>query len=198
MECAMTEAPAHPEATGSSPWWREWPVLLLLALIFFGYVYRAADVSMRGEEPRRAEVAREMIERGDWVLPRYQGTPFYSRPPLHNWLIAASFLGVGERSAWAARLPSLAATLLTVLLLYGYGRTFLSRAGAFAAAAVYATFGEVFQIGRTAETEAVFILLVSGSLLTWHWGVVRQWPAWWTWSLGYAFIALGGLTKGPQ
>ena len=41
-------------------------------------------------------------------------------------------------------------------------------------------------------------MFVSGSLLTWHCGMVRRWPATCTWSLGYAFMALGGLTKGPQ
>jgi 4-amino-4-deoxy-L-arabinose transferase-like glycosyltransferase len=194
----MTESPAPQTVSTPRPWWLEWEMLLLIGLVLFGYVYRASDMSMRGEEPRRAEVAREMIERGDWVMPRYQGTPFYSRPPLHNWLIALSFLGVGEYSPFAARLPSLLATLVIVLMIYGYGRTFLSRTGALAAAAAYATFGEMLQMGRQAETEAVFIMLVTGSLLVWHWGIVRGWPAAWTWSLGYAFMALGGLTKGPQ
>ena len=42
---------------------------------------------------------------------------------------------------------------------------------------LYATFGEIFQTGRMAETESVFILFVGGALLVWHWGVVRHWPA---------------------
>ena len=181
-----------------SSWWREAEVLLLLLVVAFGYFYRASEMSMRGEEPRRALVAVEMIDRHDWVVPRDQEAPFLSRPPLHNWLIALSFLGLDERDVFGARLPSLLATLFTSLLLYGYGRTFLSRTGALAAGIAYATFGEIFQTGRMAETEAVFILLVSCSVLLWHWGVVRNWPAAITWGLGYGLMALAGLTKGPQ
>src|SRR2546423_9438718 len=48
------------------------------------------------------------------------------------------------------------------------------------------------------EAEAVFVLFVGGSLLTWHCGMVRRWPPVCAWSLGYALMALGGLTKGPQ
>jgi 4-amino-4-deoxy-L-arabinose transferase-like glycosyltransferase len=201
-----------PSATDSSPisasacsspisasaWWREWQLYLLVLLVMLGYFWRASAMSMRGEETRRALVSVEMIDRDDWVIPRDQGELFLSRPPLHNWLIALSYLGLGERDVFGARLPSLAATLLTVLLLYGYGRTFLSRNGALAAAAAYATFGEIFQTGRMAETEAVFILFVSASLLVWHWGMVRNWPALVTWSAGYALMALAGLSKGPQ
>ena len=59
------------------------------------------------------------------------------------------------------RFPSLLATLLTTLMIYGYGRTFLSRLGALAAAASFATLADMFQMGRQAETEALFILLVA-------------------------------------
>jgi 4-amino-4-deoxy-L-arabinose transferase-like glycosyltransferase len=187
-----------PASNSASAWWREWQLLLLVLLVILGYFWRASAMSMRGEETRRALVAVEMIDRDDWVVPRDQGELFLSRPPLHNWLIALSYLGLGERGVYGARLPSLVATLLTVLLLYGYGRTFLSRSGALAAAAAYATFGEMFQTGRMAETEAVFILFVSSSLIVWHWGMVRNWPALATWSAGYALMALAGLTKGPQ
>ena len=88
--------------------------------------------------------------------------------------------------------------LLTVLLIYGYSRTFLTRLGAFAGAAAFATFGEMFQMGPEAETEPVFIFLVTASLLLWHWGWVRRWPAALTWSAGYGFMALAVLAKGPQ
>jgi 4-amino-4-deoxy-L-arabinose transferase-like glycosyltransferase len=83
-------------------------------------------------------------------------------------------------------------------LIYAYGRTFLSRTGAFTAAVAYPSMGQVLQIGRLAETEGLFTLLVAGSLLVWHWGYTRGWPAWQTWSAGYALAALAGLTKGPQ
>src|SRR5262249_1546129 len=104
----------------------------------------------------------------------------------------------GDWGAWAVRFPSLLATLLCTLLAYGYARTFLSRLGALTAGAAFATLGEMFQMGRQAETEALFILLLSAALLTWHWGLVRRWPTALTWALGYGLMALGALTKGAQ
>ena len=58
--------------------------------------------------------------------------------------------------------------------------------------------GQVLQLGRLAETEAQFTAAVCASLLLWHWGYLRNWPAWFTWSLGGALAAFAGLIKGPQ
>jgi 4-amino-4-deoxy-L-arabinose transferase-like glycosyltransferase len=170
----------------------------LLALVGIAYFIRAGALPARGEEPRRAQIAREMVDRGDPVVPREQGEPFRVRPPLQNWLIAASCLACGSWGAWPVRLPSLLATVLTTLLIYGYSRTFLSRLGALSAAVAFATFADMFQMGRQAETEALFTLLVSGSLLTWHWGLMRRWPDALTYASGYSLMALAMLTKGLQ
>jgi 4-amino-4-deoxy-L-arabinose transferase-like glycosyltransferase len=48
------------------------------------------------------------------------------------------------------------------------------------------------------ESEAVFTLLVSASLLVWHLGYMRGWKPVATWSLGFACAALAALVKGPQ
>lgn len=180
------------------PWWREAEVVWLVVLVLVAYFSRAGVLPLRGEEPTRAQIAREMVERGDWIVPREQGEPFLIRPPLQNWLIAASCLALGNWGAWPVRFPSLVAMLLTTLLIYGYCRTFLTRLGALGAGVAFATMVDVFQMGRQAETEALFTLLVSGSLLVWHWGVVRRWPATWTSASGYGLMALAMLTKGIQ
>jgi 4-amino-4-deoxy-L-arabinose transferase-like glycosyltransferase len=57
---------------------------------------------------------------------------------------------------------------------------------------------DMFKMGLYAETEAIFTLLVSASLLGWHWGVLRGWPHGRCFALGYAFMALATLTKGIQ
>jgi 4-amino-4-deoxy-L-arabinose transferase-like glycosyltransferase len=179
-------------------WWREREVLLLLLVVVLAYLVRLNAVSLRGEEPRRAQVAFEMLQRDGWIVPREQGEPFLSRPPFHNWLIALSSLLCGTREPWALRLPSVLALLATSLLLYGYARTCCSPSGALAAAMAFVTLGEMFTTGCQAETEMVFIALVSASLLLWHWGEARGWPEMMTWVVCYLCVALGVLTKGPQ
>src|SRR5438128_12114215 len=81
----------HPSQASPRPcWWREAEVAILILLVAAAYFVRLNDVSMRGEEPRRAQVAFEMMQRSDWLVPREQGDPFLSRPPLQNWPIAGS------------------------------------------------------------------------------------------------------------
>jgi 4-amino-4-deoxy-L-arabinose transferase-like glycosyltransferase len=193
----LTAIPGEVSSPGR-PWWREAEVGWLVVLVAVAYFSRAADLPLRGEEPTRAQIAFEMIQGNDWIVPREQGDIFLIRPPLQSWVIAASSLTFGERGPWAVRFPSLLATLLTTLLIYGYSRTFLSRGGALAAGLAFATLGEMFQTGRQAETEALFILLVSSSLLVWHWGQVRQWPPALAWVAGYGLMSLAMLTKGLQ
>src|SRR5260370_21115115 len=73
----------------SPPWWREPEIAVLIVLVVAAYFLRLGDVTLRGEEMRRALVGFEMMENGDWIVPRVQGDPLLSRLPLQNWLIAA-------------------------------------------------------------------------------------------------------------
>src|SRR5262245_17430544 len=83
------------------PWWREAEVAGLCLLVVVAYFLRAGELPIRGEEPTRAQTAREMVERGDWLVPREQGEPFLIRPPLQFWVIAGTCVTVGSWSEWA-------------------------------------------------------------------------------------------------
>jgi 4-amino-4-deoxy-L-arabinose transferase-like glycosyltransferase len=183
---------------GQPRWWLEIELALLVLLVVGAYFTRMTALSVRGEESRRGLIAREMLASGDWIVPRCQGIPLFSRPPLQNWLIAAVASARGEVDLVALRFPSDCAVLLTVILIYGYARSMLTRLGALCAAAAYASMGQVVELGRTGETDALFTLFVSGSLLVWHVCHVRGVSPFKTWCLGYLFAALGTLTKGPQ
>ena len=188
---------------GTRPWWRlwlRWEVGLLVLLVLGIYFTRLTHLPVCGEESRRATVGLWMKSSGDWVVPRQQGDPFFmsSRPPLQNWIIAGLGLVRGRVDPAAVRLPSTVAVLLTVLLVYGYASTFLSRLGAFAAGLVHATLVQVMQLGRLGETDALFTLFLGGALLAWHAGFVRKWPATCTWCIAYLMVALATLTKGAQ
>ena len=98
----------------------------------------------------------------------------------------------------AIRLPSVVAIVLTSLVVYGYTRALVSGFAAFVAALAYASMGQVLQIGRMGESEAVFALFVSALLFVWHLGYSRGWSPLVTWSLGFACAVLAALVKGPQ
>ncbi len=194
----MENNSSQADTVRSARFWRE-PELWLLVLVAAGtYLTRLDALPIRGEEPRRARVAYEMLTTGDWIVPRQQGDIYLSRPPLANWLIAGAGYFRQEIDSVAVRLPSALATVLTSILIYAYCRAWLTRLGAFAAGVAFSTTAMVIELGRLGETEAVFTLLVSASLLLWHWGYERGWSPAATWCLGYALAALAGLTKGPQ
>jgi 4-amino-4-deoxy-L-arabinose transferase-like glycosyltransferase len=180
------------------PWWLEWEVGLLIVLVSVLYFARLDTLTIRGEESRRARVAVEMIDSGDWLVPRQQGQLYFSRPPLQNWAIAAVGLIRGKVDTLAIRLPSVLAVLGVVLLIYGYGRTFLSRTASLGAAVAFASMVQVVELGRLGETDMLFTLFVSGSLLVWHWGHTRGWAPIRMWTAAYLLVALGTLAKGPQ
>ncbi len=179
-------------------WWREQELLFVLLIAIPAFCLRLNALPLFGEEPRRALIAREMVESGDWLVPGTQRVFLPSRPPLQNWLIAIAGLAIGSIDIWAARLPSILSTLAVAVMIYGYLRQQNRPLGSMAGALSFLTMLLVLEFGRSAETEAVFTVFVAASLLLWHWGWINRWPAVWMWSVGYGCAALGMLTKGLQ
>lgn len=99
---------------------RVW-LLLTLAIIAF-YFYGLGHMPFVGpDEPRYAQVAREMLLRGDLITPTLGGHTWFEKPPLLYWMIMVSFrlFGVSE---WAARLGPAISGLLTVFAIFWAGR----------------------------------------------------------------------------
>jgi 4-amino-4-deoxy-L-arabinose transferase-like glycosyltransferase len=186
-------------ASSRRPAWLAPELYLILAVGAAIYGSRISALTIRGEEPRRARVAYEMMESGNWFVPTQQGRLFADRPPLGAWLMSASTqLCGGRMSTFAVRLPTIVATILTAVAVWLYTRRFLSPAGAVAAACIFLSFGQVLQLGRVAECEAVFISLVATALLGWHALYSDGRRPWIVWTWGYAWAALACLSKGPQ
>ena len=80
------------------------PVKVALAALAFVAYFAGLTLPLMGpDEPRYAQVAREMLERGDWITPTLGGTLWFEKPVLLYWLekIAYHIFGVNE---FAARL----------------------------------------------------------------------------------------------
>ena len=96
-------------------------VLLLLAIVAV-YFYGLGHLPLVGpDEPRYAEVAREMFLRHDLITPTLGGHTWFEKPALLYWLMILSFklFGVSE---WAARLPAAISGVLTVAAVFVIGR----------------------------------------------------------------------------
>ena len=82
------------------------------------------------DEGRYAEIPREMMVRGEWVVPYLQAEPYLDKPPLLYWLVTLSYRAFGTH-VWAARLVPALAIHLCVLLTYLFGRRILGERAAF-------------------------------------------------------------------
>jgi 4-amino-4-deoxy-L-arabinose transferase-like glycosyltransferase len=83
--------------------------LLLCGVIWFaGLEYRGLFMP---DEGRYADIAREMLDSGDWVTPRLNGLKYFEKPPLQYWATAGAFAAFGV-DEWTARLwPALTGLL---------------------------------------------------------------------------------------
>ncbi len=125
---------------------------ILLALLLFVDVHGAVLVSP--DEPRYAEIPREMIATGDYITPHLNGAVYFEKPPLLYWANALSMRVFGE-TPFAARLPTrLAAVGTALLLVVGLGATAAGAWGWWAAAA-FLSCPLVFALGRVNLTDGV-------------------------------------------
>lgn len=78
-----------------------WTLLAVFLLVWFYML--GSRVLVPTDEARYAEMAREIVATGDWVTPRLNGIKYFEKPPLQNWVTAATYevFGLGD---WQARL----------------------------------------------------------------------------------------------
>jgi 4-amino-4-deoxy-L-arabinose transferase-like glycosyltransferase len=151
----------------------------------------------RGEEGRRTLPAVTMVKTGDWLVPHVAGRPYYQKPPLINWLVAASFLLTGEQSERSARLPSAVSVLAFASLLVWFPGAWPRREARLIAAVFFLTTFTVIENGRQIEIEAVYITLTSMAILSWLFLWANARSKWGLWLIPSVFLTCGMLTKGP-
>ena len=170
-------------------------LVLVWAII---YLPGLGSLDLSHEEPRRALPALHMLATGDWLVPRVSAEPYLSKPPLVNWLIAASIAVTGHASEWSVRLPSVLATLgLAAVLLNVAGAAWLGVQGGFCAALLFLVNFTMLETGRLAEIEAVYIAVTGVAIVVWLAAWARGSGPWWLWLLPVPCLALGMLAKGP-
>lgn len=127
----------------------------------------------------RAEIyfmdgARSMVERGDFVVPFFQGRPFFDKPILTYGLMASVFEALGP-SAFAARLVPALAALLVVLSTVLLGRRLFGERTGLVAGVVLTTTLAFVAFGRTAMSDMLLTLWTTVAVLLAAW--VLRWPS---------------------
>lgn len=145
------------------------------------------------DEPRYAQIAREMLARHDWVTPVLNGVPWLEKPVLYYWgaMISYSIFGVSD---WAARLPSAVLASAMVFAAYFFMRRF--RPGSqLDSALIVASLAGVIGFARAASTDMPLAATFTIAMLSWYAWFETQRKFWLAGC--YIFLALGTLAKGP-
>jgi 4-amino-4-deoxy-L-arabinose transferase-like glycosyltransferase len=117
------------------------------------------------DEPRYAQVAREMVDGGDWVLMHVNGKTYEDKPPLFFWLIAfSSYLWQGLTS-FSARFPSAFFGTLTALLTFFLGKKLYGLRTGFLSALILTTSFEFAYLSIRANIDATLTFFTTASLL---------------------------------
>ena len=149
--------------------------LLLLSFYLLAYLLPlgARDLFLP-DEPRYAEIPREMITSGDWTVPHFNGVRYFEKPVLGYWVHAGSLLLFGENN-FAVRFPSALAVGLSAILIF-----FLVRKARwdqqkedrqfapYVAALIFLTSVEVFAVGNTAVLDSLFSFFLTACIVAFY------------------------------
>lgn len=173
------------------------PFLLAMVLLFlFLFTLSWRPLSMP-DEGRYPEIAREMLNTGDFITPRVNGALFLDKPPLYYWLQAASYQMFGV-SSWSIRFfPALTGAGFC-LGVYYFARRFYDSRMAWLSAALMATNPLFFGASQYSNMDLEVAVWISASVLSFVTAVgegllptARRW-----FLFAYLFAALAILTKG--
>jgi 4-amino-4-deoxy-L-arabinose transferase-like glycosyltransferase len=179
--------------------------LLLIFCVLLYFINLGRWDLWNPDEPRYGQVAREIVQGGDWVLMHNNGKMYTDKPPFFFWAIAfSSFLWHGFTS-FSVRFPSAFFATLTVLLTYFLGiRLFAPRSGLLSGL-ILATSAEFAYLATRANIDATLTFFTTAALFCFV-----QWCQWKEQNEGapkdirrhsiygfYIAMALATLTKGP-
>jgi len=165
------------------------------AAIFFGCIFSPPSL-MDDVDAVQAQIARNMLQSGDWVTARLDGVKYLEKSPLKYWMIAVSFLIFGVHD-WSARLPLALSTVLLAWVTARFGAwAFGQRAGLYAGLVVATSVG-IFLFTRFLIPDVILTLMITLAV----WGLLRaleeEEPHPRAWAMVFwAGMAVGLLLKG--
>ncbi|HKD78267.1 MAG TPA: glycosyltransferase family 39 protein [Candidatus Angelobacter sp.] len=172
--------------------------LIVIASIIFLAGIMSPPALMDDVDAVHAQIGRNMIQSGDWVIPHLDGVAYMEKAPLPYWLIAISYLLFGVHD-WVARIPTALAAILLCWTTARYGRWAFGRQAGFYAGLVLATCIGLFLFTRILIPDVMLTLTTCVCFLAFQRALnedgeelhPRRWAA-----LLAASMAVGVLLKG--
>ena len=174
-------------------------VLLFLGSVAFHLAGTWSLPLIDRDEPRFAEASREMMERGDYVVPYFNNHFRFDKPPLTYWAQVASYRVFGDND-FAARFPSVIAAALTALAIFAWGSAIEGEKLGIWAAIIFSLSLQTFIHAKAAVADMWLVLFMTLAFRG-GWELLgnghatggrRKW--WW---IFYPALACAFLAKGP-
>ncbi|HZL36455.1 MAG TPA: glycosyltransferase family 39 protein [Tepidisphaeraceae bacterium] len=170
-------------------------VLVLLAAAAVYLVGNSRIGLWDRDEPRYAQCSRQMLDSGDWVVPRLYDNLRAAKPPLIYWCQLAAMSAFGE-NAFAARVPSVLGMLATLIVLAIALRRQCGREMAFWTIFILSSSALAIMAAKICLTDSVLVLFTTIAQIC----LFLMWRGNRSWAVAIAMAAalgLGGITKGP-
>lgn len=178
---------------------KDFVLLFILALILFlGYFmflgsYPLLDV----DETRYVDMARSMLQSGNFLTLYLNGDYFFEKPPLYFWIECVAFKMFGGVNELTARLPIVLLSLLPLGLLFGLCKKIKNIRYAFITCAVLLTSLEYILITKIAILDSVLTSFVTSAVLCYFYTFFTDnKKKKYFWCLTYIFTGLAVMAKG--
>lgn len=184
--------------TTARPWFYiPWKHLLVILICgYFLFFFRIGEHDLwNPDEARYAQVAREMLHSGDWIVLHLNGKIYTEKPPLYFWSAAVLSRPFGDVSETTARLPSALAVLFTLLVTYLLGGALIGQRGALLGTLAMATTAQFIWIGRIGVLDMLMALFILTALALFYAGYERRNAI--LYLSGFLSLAPAALSKGP-
>jgi 4-amino-4-deoxy-L-arabinose transferase-like glycosyltransferase len=192
VEPVLAAAPARWPANLLKPLY-VWLAILLPVFYFFRNlgIYPLRD----NNEGLYAEIAREMLETGNFIIPHLDGVPYIEKPPLLYWLMALSMSLFGQ-SAASARLASAGAMFCLTIAMFVFCRRFGSGRPGIYSCLILSSAVPAVLVSRSILFDPLLTALLGGCLLSfllWYEIRSRRWLFASALLLALAVLAKGGI-----
>jgi 4-amino-4-deoxy-L-arabinose transferase-like glycosyltransferase len=192
--------------------WRPWALVVLLGCVLY-FPHLGSAGLWDPWETHYAEVAREMVESGNWLDPTWEHSPgqslgrkyFWSKPILSMWLMAipmqifgvhADSGGIATGAEWYLRTPFILTAILGLLGVFALARRFFGEKVGLLAAVILGTCAQYYFVARQAMTDMPLVGLMTAGMSLLVLGGFDDKPRPRLLYSGYALLGLAALAKG--
>lgn len=173
-------------------------IFFLLIVCYFAFFYANSSFFVNIMEARNFVTAREMIEKGNWLVPTMNGELRLAKPPLPTWITAVFANWFGIENVSMLRFPAAVVSSLMVLFMYFFTISLnKNRIAALCNSLILASSFYIVYMGRTGTWDIYCHSFMLGAILLFHKAWKTKNKNWRLFTIAGILLGLSFLSKGP-